>query len=224
MIKTAAFLLAFLTFFGDAKAQEFTLLPPTGEEETEPTGPQTLIGWVFDDPKGDNELITTTTIQGKELTRQAQYFRRFQVPASNYKGRTSTMMVARTQKEFDAIMKIAGDYVAPRKLDFDKELFIFVFAGKKDANWKTMIEVAEVDRNSGPIRKAGLVYDACLVRVSIEHNAPASGEDPAYSPWTMIRVNKETFFKEHPMIDETKFVLIESRSVLKVEDEASVAK
>lgn len=218
----AVYLLAFLTLAGGVKAQELQI--PDVPVVEEPTGPQTLIGWAFDDPKGNNALTTTTTLNGKELTRQVQYFKRFQVSASNYEGRTSKMMVARTQEEFDAIMKIAGDYVAPRKLDFSKELFIFVFAGKKDANWKTMVEVAEVDRNGGPIRKEGLVYDACLVRVSIEHNSPASGENPAYSPWTMIRVNKETFFKEHPMIDETEFVLIESRSVLKVEDEAPVAK
>jgi hypothetical protein len=176
--------------------------------------------WVFDDPQGANALATTTTVEGKELTRQVQYLKRFQASDSQYMGKTSMMKVARTQEDFDAILKITGDYVIPRKLDFDKEVFIFVFAGKKDANFKTMVEVADVDRNDGPIRRENLVVDSCLVRVAIDHNS--SGENPAYSPWTMIRVNKETFFKKYPMTEDTKFVLIESRSFLKVESEVSV--
>jgi len=40
-----------------------------------------------------------------------------------------------------------------------------------------------------------------------------------FSPWTMIRVNKETFFKQHPMNDETSFVLIESRSYIYTQKE-----
>ena len=42
--------------------------------------------------------------------------------------------------------------VLPRKLDFEKELFIFVFNGTQDANAYTLVEVSEIDRNNGPIK------------------------------------------------------------------------
>tara|TARA_Y100000034_G_scaffold42710_1_gene52273 strand:- start:11804 stop:12487 length:684 start_codon:yes stop_codon:yes gene_type:complete len=178
---------------------------------------RTMPSWIFETPGGDNALTTVTSIQGRELTRQVQYLARFSPGVSKYDRRTAEMMVARTQDDFDRILKLIGDIKAPRKLDFDKELFVFVFAGTKDANDRTLVEVAEVDRNNGPITKQDFVFDSCLVRVHIDH---LGGEAiKGYSPWTMIRVDKETFFKEHPMTGDTKFVMIEARSYVRTTDE-----
>lgn len=177
--------------------------------------------WLFGDPQGENALTTVTSVNGRELTRQVQYLKRFSPVACNYTGKTSRMMVARTQADFDRIMKLVGDIETPRKLNFDKELFIFAFAGTKGANFRTVVEVAEIDRSSGPLL-TNEVYDACVVRVHIDHLSV--GEQKGYSPWTMIRVNKETFFKEHPQTADTKFVMIESRSFIRVTNEEPASK
>ena len=139
------------------------------------------------------------------------------------------MKVARTEKEFNTIMTTMVGVKAdlPRKLDFDKELFVFVFNGTQDANEKTLVEVADLDRNGGPIKfnedGAGNVttYDPVTVRVEIQIGKPGLVR-PGYSPWTMIRINKEKFFEKYPMSSETHFVLIESRSASYIQKETSV--
>ena len=89
--------------------------------------------WVFDDPKGDNALITTSQLESsdKPLYRYTNYFKKFGPSFSKYSGKKTVMIVARTQAEFDDVLKtMAGPVVSPRKLNFDKELFVFVFNDK----------------------------------------------------------------------------------------------
>ena len=143
------------------------------------------------------------------------------------------MRVARTQVEFDDILKtMAGEpAVAPAQLNFDKEIFIFIFNGTQDANEFTSVEVSEIDRNHGPIKlgeersfthpetgKLVTMLDEVLVRAEVQIGKPGIPM-AGFSPWTMIRVNKETFFKQHPMNDETRFVLVESRSYIYTQKE-----
>lgn len=217
---------------GDMQAQErqdrFEAIPVPGFEQLEEanTGPLTLPEWVFDDPKGSNALTTITTVEGKELTRQVQYLNRFGFSTCAYDGRESKMMVARTQDEFDRIIRfISGGeprIKAPRKLNFEDEMFVFCFAGTKGANWRTVIEVESVDRNGGPIKKGDLVLDAVHVRVHIDHMT--IGEKEGFSPWTMYRINKKELFKEHALTDDTSFVLIEARAFCRTANEDSVPK
>lgn len=211
------------------------LLPPTNEEVVAPTEYQ-FPNWVFDDPKGDNALVTTSQLesQKKPLYKYTNYFKRFSPAICKYRGNKTVMKVARTQTEFDTIMEemVGLPAVLPRKLDFGKELFIFVFNGVQDANQYTFVEVAEIDRNNGPIRlgnksfrgpdgKLVTQYDAVMVRVGVQIGKPGLVQE-GYSPWTMIRVNKETFFKEHPMSDETHFVIIEGREHIYVQKEVPI--
>ena len=190
--------------------------------------------WVFDDPKGDNALVTTSQLESsdKPLYRYTNYFKKFGPSFSKYSGKKTVMRVARTQAEFDDILKtMAGPGVSPRKLDFDKELFIFIFNGTQDANEFTSVEVSEIDRNNGPIKfgdersfvhpktgKLVTMLDEVVVRAEVQIGKPGIPM-AGFSPWTMIRVNKETFFKQHPMNDETYFVLIESRSYIYTQKE-----
>jgi hypothetical protein len=192
--------------------------------------------WVLADPVGDNALITTTRLESsdKPLTESRQLFLRFSPTSCKYSGDKTVMQVARTEKEFNTIMASMVGIKAelPRKLDFDKELFIFVFNGTQDANEKTLVEVADVDRNGGAIKlgkksfvgrdgKLVTLYDSIIVRVEVQIGIPGLVRD-GYSPWTMIRVNKEKFFKEHPMSDETHFVLIEHRDNIYSQKETPV--
>jgi hypothetical protein len=193
--------------------------------------------WVFDDPKGGNALVTTTQLQNqdKPLWTSTNYFRRFSPGVCKYDGKTTVMQVARTQKEFDIIMQtmVGLPAVLPRKLNFEKELFIFVFNGTQDANEFTLVEVSEVGRNGGPInlgkafkRRDGKLitrHDSVLVRVEVQIGKPGLVQK-GQSPWTMIRVNKETFFKEHPMSDDTEFVIIEGRNHIYTRNEKPVGK
>lgn len=190
--------------------------------------------WVFDDPKGDNALVTTAQLESsdKPLYKYTNYFKRFGPSFSKYNGKKTVMRVARTQAEFDDILKtMAGiPAVSPRKLNFDKELFIFIFNGTQDANGFTSVEVSEIDRNNGPIKlgeksfihsetgKLVTMFDEVIVRAEVQIGKPGILQ-AGFSPWTMIRVNKETFFKQHPMNDETRFVLIESRSYIYTQKE-----
>ena len=191
--------------------------------------------WVFDDPKGDNALITTSQLESsdKPLYRYTNYFKKFGPSFSKYSGKKTVMRVARTQVEFDDILKtMAGEpAVAPAQLNFDKEIFIFIFNGTQDANEFTSVEVSEIDRNHGPIKlgeersfthpetgKLVTMLDEVLVRAEVQIGKPGIPM-AGFSPWTMIRVNKETFFKQHPMNDETRFVLVESRSYIYTQKE-----
>ena len=185
--------------------------------------------WVFDDPKGNNALVTTAQLESSNepLYKYTNYFKKFGPSFSKYSGKKTVMRVARTQAEFDDIVKtMAGEpAVAPAKLDFDKELFVFIFNGTQDANEFTSVEVNEVDRNNGPIKlgaknfvhpktgKLVTMLDEVIVRAEVQIGKPGIPM-AGFSPWTMIRVNKETFFKKYPMNDETRFVLIESRSYI----------
>jgi len=185
--------------------------------------------WVFDDPKGDNALVTTAQLESSDepLYKYTNYFKRFSPSFSKYSGKKTIMRVARTQAEFDDILKtmVGEPAVAPRKLNFDKELFVFIFNGIQDANAYTLVEVGEVDRNNGPIKLGDksfthhetgelvTMHDEVIVRAEVQIGKPGV-VSAGFSPWTMIRVNKETFFKQYPMNDETQFTLIESRSYI----------
>ena len=59
-----------------------------------------------------------------------------------------------------------------------------------------------------------------MVRAEVQIGKPEY-VDETLSPWTMIRVNRETFFKEYPENDETKFILIESRNHIYTIEEQS---
>ena len=203
--------------------------PPAATEYRFPT-------WLFDDPKGSNALVTTTQLknQDKPIWTYTNYFRRFSPGLCKYAGNMTVMQVARTQKDFDAIMKtmIGLPAVLPRKLDFEKELFIFVFNGTQDANAYTLVEVSEIDRNNGPIKLGNKSFkldgklvtqvDHVMVRVEVQIGQPSHGVEKGRSPWTMIRVNKETFFKEHPINNETRFVIVESRNYIYTQKERPV--
>jgi hypothetical protein len=192
--------------------------------------------WLFDDPKGGNALITTTQLenQDKPIWTYTNYFQRFSPGLCKYAGNVTVIQVARTQKDFDTIMKtmIGLPAVLPHKLDFEKELFIFVFNGTQDANAYTLVEVSEIDRNNGPIKLGNKSFkrdgklvtqvDHVMVRVEVQIGKPSHGVEKGLSPWTMIRVNKETFFKEYSMSDETRFVIIESRNYIYTQKERPV--
>jgi len=202
--------------------------PAFDQPQVKSAGEYYFPNWVFDDPKGDNALVTTVQLESSDepLYKYTNYFKRFSPSYSKYSGKKTIMRVARTQAEFDDILKtMAGPAVVPRKLNFDKELFVFIFNGTQDANEYTVVEVGEVDRNNGPIKlgdksfthhKTGdlvTMHDEVIVRAEVQIGKPGI-VSVGFSPWTMIRVNKETFFKQHPMNDETHFTLIESRSYI----------
>jgi hypothetical protein len=194
-----------------------------------------LPSWLFDDPKGNNALITTSRLETSEkpLYQYTNYFQRFSPHYSKYKGKKTVLRVARTQENFDEILKtMVGEVIVPRKLDFSKELYLFIFNGIQNANEYTLVEVSEIDRNGGPIKlgnrsfvhpetgKRITMIDHIMVRAEVQIGKPEY-VDETLSPWTMIRVNRETFFKEYPENDETKFILIESRNHIYTIEEQS---
>lgn len=179
--------------------------------------------FIFEEPKGDNALITTARIETQEepIWQTKQYLKRFGGSWCKYDGSESTLVVARTQEDFEKIMKTMitdREYVLPRELNFEEELFLFVFNGsKKDANEFTLVEVSEVDRE-GPIemgdkgKDLGIKqFDSILVRVEIQIGKPGLTRE-GFSPWTMYRVDKKKLFKDAPMTKDTHFVFMESRS------------
>lgn len=175
--------------------------------------------WLFEEPKGDNALTIVTSVGGKELTRQVKYFMSFSNSKSLYRGKKSKLVVARTQKQFDCVLKnlIGRKIKVSRKLNFDEEMFIFVFAGTDRVNHKTTVEIESLERGFGPMKEDDFVFDPFIVRVQTTCLHPDLDESDRFSPWTMIRINKKKY--EHPITDYTSFVMIESRSLIYMKNE-----
>ena len=99
----------FKSYAGDKPAADKQQRPDTSldQPQVKSVGQYYFPNWVFDDPKGDNALVTTSQLESsdKPLYRYTNYFKKFGPSFSKYSGKKTVMRVARTQAEFDDILK-----------------------------------------------------------------------------------------------------------------------
>lgn len=173
--------------------------------------------WLLEDPSGSNALTTVVTLDSRPdvpLFKETVHFHRFWLMTAKYDQDKASLFVARSQNDFNWIMsnQVGLEYDLPRALDFDKEMILFLFVGPKDANNYTIPEFGELMRGQPIKLNKSEVYDAVMVNANITYNNDVGIK--GLSPWTMIRINKELFFKNHPLTKDTHFVLILSKDAV----------
>lgn len=178
-----------------AQPPKVTVAPAPGRlpDLDVPTGPPAPVG--THTKKADKRAVDApfrelAKVDGKLLIRvpltKYDDLQALTMHVSHHEGDKPAMMVARNKKEFDNVFGLINKnkfvhYTHDGRLDFENNLYVFVFAPKETKI--NTIDIDEVQRTF--VTRSDLHYDHVLIRVTIDRSKFAC---PPCARWTLRSV------------------------------------